>query len=221
MALTTTAPPTVFIVDDEVTVATALARVLKAAGFEVETFDSSEAFVNRLPLKGPACLLLDQNMPGMSGLELQRLVGETQALRIVFMTGHADVTTPIEALKAGAADFLLKPIDGTQLVRIVGRCLDESAHVIEEQRQHAELGARLARLTPRERQVCDLVASGLPNKQIAAALGASEKTIKIHRSRMMRKMGVDSVAQLARLVERSGDGENEPASAHSEPSTKR
>jgi RNA polymerase sigma factor (sigma-70 family) len=207
--------PKVFVVEDEPTVSAALSRALKAADFDVETFDSPDAFLQRLPIDGPACLLLDQHLPGMSGLDLQRMVGSDNTLPIIFMTGHAEVGTSIEAMKAGAIDFLLKPIDPTQLIEIVSQCLERSTRALEEERERAELRGRLARLTPRERQVCDLVAAGLLNKQIAAELGASEKTIKIHRSRVMRKLRVDSAAQLARLIERTTTDPG--ADSHSRP----
>jgi FixJ family two-component response regulator len=194
----------VFIVDDDEAVGKALARVLASHGLPVETFTSPQSFLERPPHDGPACLLLDQKMPEMTGLEVQRALPQSARLPIVFISAHADVGTSVQAMKAGAADFLLKPIEAEVLLGAVERALATSAEALGEEEMRRQLAARLARLTRRERQVFEHVAAGLLNKQIAAEIGVSEKTVKIHRGHMMRKLGVGSVAGLARLAERVG-----------------
>jgi FixJ family two-component response regulator len=194
----------VFIVDDDEAVGKALARVLASHGLPVETFTSPQSFLDRPPHDGPACLLLDQKMPEMTGLQVQRALQQSARLPIVFISAHADVGTSVQAMKAGAADFLLKPIEAEVLLGAVERALAASAEALGEEEMRRQLAARLARLTRRERQVFEHVAAGLLNKQIAAEIGVSEKTVKIHRGHMMRKLGVGSVAGLARLAERVG-----------------
>jgi FixJ family two-component response regulator len=197
----------VFIVDDDAPVARALARVLSLAGFDVETFASARAFLERMPYAGPGCLVLDQQLPDRSGLELQRALEESrsiQALRIVFLTAHGDVATSVKAMKAGAFDFLTKPVDDTALVDAVERAIAHSAQSLASVREREQFLARIDRLTRRERQICELVVRGLLNKEMAWEIGISEKTVKIHRARLVRKLGVSSVAELSRLVERTG-----------------
>ena len=190
-----------FIVDDDPDVLTALARRLRADGFLVETFTSPASFLDRLPHDGVACLLLDLQMPEVSGLDLQQMMAARgMTMPIVFLSGKGDVPSTAKAMREGAVDFLVKPVDEEQLLDAVTRALAKAAQVqrrVSEQRQTNE---RLARLTKREREVCDLVASGLLNKQIAFQLGIAEKTIKVHRGRVMHKLEVDSVAALVRLL---------------------
>jgi FixJ family two-component response regulator len=197
----------VFIVDDDAAVSKALMRVLTLAGFEVEAYPSAQSFLARAPHAGPACLLLDQQLPGQSGLELQRALGtrrSDQAVTIVFLTGHADVVTSVKAMKAGAFDFLSKPVDDVSLVDAVQRALEHSARLLSTVQEREQFLARVDQLTPRERQVCALIVRGMLNKEVAWEIGISEKTVKIHRARLVRKLGVGSVAELSRMVERTG-----------------
>lgn len=193
----------VFVVDDDEAVGRAMGRILAAAGFEARVFTSAAAFLARPEGHGPACVVLDQRMPEVSGLELQRAITDDSALAVVFMTGHADVPTSVEAMKAGAIDFLTKPVDEALLVAAVTRALERStlAHAASHERR--TFLERVARLTPRERQVGALMIQGLLNKQIAWELGTAEKTVKVHRARVMEKLAVGSVAELARLAERT------------------
>jgi FixJ family two-component response regulator len=201
----------VYIVDDDEAVGRAIGRVLGAAGFEVRVFTSAAAFLRRTGDDRPACVVLDQRMPKVSGLELQRAINDDSALAVVFMTGHADVPTSVEAMKAGAVDFLTKPVDEEQLLGAVTRALERSAMAHAASRERAEFLERLASLTPRERQVGALMVQGLLNKQIAWELGTAEKTVKVHRARVMDKLSVGSVAELARLAERTRTLRFEPS----------
>jgi RNA polymerase sigma factor (sigma-70 family) len=196
---------TVFVVDDAPGVCKSLARVLAAAGYRVRAFESAEDFLREHEADSPGCLLLDICLPGLSGIELQRaLAGSPNALPIVFLTGMGDIQTSVDAMKEGAVDFLTKPIDSMRLFAAVERALRRD----DEQRLHVSIRRvihqRLDSLTPRERQVMTYVIGGLLNKQIAAELGTGEKTIKVHRARMMSKMVVRSVPELVKLGERVG-----------------
>jgi RNA polymerase sigma factor (sigma-70 family) len=202
---------TVFIVDDAPEVRKALSRVLGAAGYQVRSFESAEGFLAEHHDDAHGCLLLDVCMPGLSGIDLQHaLVASPKALPIVFLTGMGDIQTSVEAMKDGAVDFLTKPIDNVRLFAAVEQALQRD----EEQRVQAEIRRlihdRLETLTPRERQVMAHVIRGRLNKQIAAELGTGEKTVKVHRARMMSKMVARSVAELVQLGARVGV-EIEPA----------
>jgi FixJ family two-component response regulator len=192
---------TVFIVDDDPGVLTALARRLSADGLQVETFTSPASFLDRLPYGGVACLLLDLRMPEQSGLDLQTVMAERgMTMPIVFLSGMGDVPSTARAMREGAVDFLVKPVDEAQLLDAVSRALARAEQVHRRVSEQDQANARLARLTKREREVCELVASGMLNKQIASQLGIAEKTIKVHRGRVMHKLEVDSVAALVRLL---------------------
>ena len=193
----------VFIVDDDDAVGTAMARVLRASGFDAQHFNSASAFLRHRTDDRPACVLLDLRMPDVNGLELQKTLTDAQALTVVFLTGHADVQTSVAAMKAGAVDFLTKPVEEELLLSAVSRAVERSAAAQAGDRERVGFLARLARLTPRERQVGALVIQGLLNKQIAGELGTAEKTVKVHRARVMEKLKVGSVAELARLAERT------------------
>ncbi|MGE5801419.1 MAG: response regulator transcription factor [Gemmatimonadota bacterium] len=197
----------VAMVDDDPIVLRALARLIGSVGLRVETFPSAQAFLDyRLPDR-PACLVLDVQLPGRSGLELQAFL--TQAGRdipIVFITGRGDVPTSVNAMKGGAVDFLQKPFEDQALLDAVFRALDRSRERIAERSGRADIERRLASLTPREREVLPLVVAGMLNKQIASALGAAEKTVKVHRGRIMVKMEANSVADLVRMAEKLGIG---------------
>jgi FixJ family two-component response regulator len=193
--------PTVFIVDDDADVVTALARRLRADGFLIEAFTSPASFLDRLPHDGVACLLLDLQMPELSGLDLQQALADRGiTMPIVFLSGKSDVPSTARAMREGAVDFLVKPFEEAQLLGAVTRALAMAAHGRRRATEQRQTNERLARLTKREREVCDLVASGMLNKQIAFQLGTSEKTIKVHRGRVMHKLEVDSVAALVRLL---------------------
>jgi FixJ family two-component response regulator len=193
--------PRVFVIDDDPGVLRALERLLRANGFPVEVYMSPSEFLDRPLYEGPACLLLDLRMPELSGLDVQqRLAGKGTAMSIVFLSGQGDVPSTARAMKEGAVDFLVKPVDELQLLDAVARALSRAVDLQRERRQQRETEERLSRLTKREREVCDLVARGLLNKQIAYELGTSEKTVKVHRGRVMHKLEVDSVAALVRLL---------------------
>lgn len=199
--------PVLLVVDDDPSVRRSLARLLRSAGYAVETFGSASELLAREPLSTPGCLILDVRLPGLSGLDLQamlRAAGTEKAT--IFVSGLGDVPTSVRAMKEGAVDFLTKPIDDTQLLEAVERALAHDRAAREESAELSELRRRLATLTPREREVCALVATGRLNKQIAFLLGTSEKTIKVHRARVMTKMQTTSVAALVRAVDRIGLG---------------
>lgn len=199
------AEPTVFVVDDEPSVRKSLGRLLKAAGYRVEAFASAKEFLQSGPHDGVGCLVLDVQMPDLNGLELQQaLVASERGLPIVFITGHGDIPTSVRAMKAGALDFLSKPFHEKDLLEAIGRGLEKAEEESKRRAEAAEVEKRLATLTPREHEVLLHVLTGQLNKQIAGALGASEKTIKVHRGRAMHKMQVQSVAELVRLCEKAG-----------------
>jgi len=191
------------IVDDDESVRRSLARLFRSVGSVVETFTSAGDYLLRGRHNGPSCLVLDVQMPGLGGLELQRQLteGETQ---IVFLTGHGDVPTCAGAMKAGAVDFLTKPVDDEELLTAVSRALARSVEVRKAGAERAAARALLDALTPREFEVMQRVIAGMLNKQIADDLGAAEKTIKIHRGRVMEKMSVTSVADLVRVAQAAG-----------------
>ncbi len=198
---------TVFIVDDAREVRTGLSRLLTAAGYRVRAFESAASFLHEHDAEAPGCLLLDVCMPGLSGLDLQRtLVGSPGARPIVFLTGRGDIQTSVHAMKKGAVDFLTKPVDDTQLFAAVDQALQRDAEQRLERAIRDTIQRRLAMLTPRERQVMAHVIRGRLNKQIAADLGTGEKTVKVHRARVMSKMVARSVAELVQLAARVGVG---------------
>jgi FixJ family two-component response regulator len=202
---------TVFIVDDAREVRTALARVLTAFGYQVRSFESAERFLAEHDADVPGCLLLDICMPGLSGLELQHSLATSSCARpIVFLTGAGDVKMSVHAMKEGAVDFLTKPIDNRQLFAAVEQALQRDAEQRLKGTIRSMICHRLETLTPRERQVMSHVIRGRLNKQIAAELGTGEKTVKVHRARMMSKMLARSVAELVQLGARVGV-EIEPA----------
>jgi FixJ family two-component response regulator len=193
----------VFIVDDDERIRRALARLLRASGYDVEAFESAEAFLNGADLtSAPACLVLDLQMPGMTGLEVQRKLD--QLVPIVFLSGHGDVSTSVDAMKGGALDFLTKPVCETLLLAAIDRALKRACIECAKRSQRAEIEERVNHLTRREREVMALVLTGRLNKQVASDLGAAEKTIKIHRARVMEKMKARSIVELVRLAEKAG-----------------
>jgi FixJ family two-component response regulator len=194
----------VYLVDDDERVIRGLGRALRPA-FDLECFTSADAFLAHPGLAAPACALLDLCIAEGSGLDVQRALTETHpSMQVVFLTGQGDITSSVAAMKAGAFDFLEKPVETDRLVDAVRRAIEASRVAHDRERGRRSFLVRLARLTPREQQVCALVVMGRLNKQIGVELGAAEKTIKIHRSHMMEKLGVRSVAELVRLIERAG-----------------
>jgi len=190
----------VTVVDDDVLVLRSLDRLLQSAGFEVEVFSSPKDFLEKRTANPAGCIVMDLSMPGISGLELQQaLFGTRDGRPVVFISGQGSVPASVQAMKAGAVDFLTKPIDEAQLLGAVRVALDKDRAARGQRAEQAAITACLAALTPREREVLAGVVAGKLNKQIAAELGTAEKTIKVHRARMMRKMAVDSVAELVRL----------------------
>jgi FixJ family two-component response regulator len=200
------APQRVFLVDDQPAILKALGRLLAAAGYQVLAYESARAFLDSGNAATPGCLVLDLSMPEMSGLALQQALAErASALPVIFLTGHGDLASGIRAMKQGAADFLTKPVDGEQLVAAVQLALARNAQAHAADAERGEILQRLASLTPREREVMALVVEGRLNKQVAAELGTVEKTVKVHRARVMAKMQVRSVSALVRLVDRVRD----------------
>lgn len=197
---------TVFLVDDDSSVRKALARLIRAAGHEVAPFASARQFLESKPeTAGVACLVLDVRMPGVNGLELQEALQAAKiAIPIIFITGYGDIPMGVQAMKAGAVDFLPKPVCQETLLPAIEQALARAAGQRAEAAQLVDIRRRLESLTPREREVMALVVTGMLNKQIAWELGTVEKTIKVHRSRVMEKMAVDSIAELVRLAEKVG-----------------
>ena len=194
---------TVFLVDDEPALLRALGRLLKAEGFAVQAFDSAMKFLSAPHNNSAGCVLLDQSMPGMSGMELQqRLLQEESALAIIFITGNGDIPMSVRAIKAGAVDFLTKPVKDKELLAVIQTALEKSRTMLSARAEITEWKKRHTDLSAREKEVLSHVVKGLPNKQIAVILGVVEQTIKVHRGRVMSKMGVDSLAQLVLVAER-------------------
>jgi FixJ family two-component response regulator len=191
--------PSVFVIDDDPAVRESLGHVIRDAGWRAELFASAEEFLRRDREPRPACLILDVNLPRLGGLELQRrLAANGDALQIVFITAVGDVHTTVRAMKAGAVEFLTKPLNPDALLDAVDEALTRSAAIVEREAATRELRERYATLTPRERQVLELVVSGRLNKQVGFMLGITEITVKAHRGKLMRKMEAKSIADLVR-----------------------
>jgi len=194
---------TVYVVDDDASVRKSVGRLLRTAGLQVEVFASADEFLACPPSDESGCLLLDLQMPGRNGLELQEaLVAARRPIPIVFVTGHGDIAASVRAMKGGAVDFLTKPYSVEELLEAVERAMAKDKRDRREQAQLTELESRARALTPREAEVLRLVVRGLLNKQVAAELGISEKTVKVHRARVMHKMRADSMADLVRMAGR-------------------
>jgi len=195
----------VYVVDDDPSVRKALDRLVRSAGHEVRAFSSALEFLTNRGLETPACLVLDINMPGLNGLELQdHLADKEISLPIIFITGYGTVPDSVKAMKSGAVDFLQKPFSDEELLEAISRALEADRRSRQDQEQLKQLRERLETLTPREREVFRLVASGMLNKQTAFELGTAEKTVKVHRARVMAKMGAQSVADLVRFADKLG-----------------
>ena len=195
----------VFVVDDEPGVRRSLWRLLRSSGFDVSDYGSADEFLRVLPDEASGCAVLDLSMPGIDGFALQEaLAARASDISVVFLTGHGDIPKSVHAMKSGAVDFLTKPVDGPVLVAAVRAALARSRAAREEHAALAGLRERLESLTPRERDVLEGVIAGHLNKQIAGDLGIAEKTVKVHRGRVMEKMGAGSLAELVHLSERLG-----------------
>ncbi len=191
----------VHVVDDDASVRESLALLLESAGFSVRTYDSAPAFLRAVSDRAAGCVLTDVQMPELNGLELQRRMSELGIrLPVIVMTGHGDVPIAVEALKAGATDFLEKPFEETHLLEAVNSAIARSQREHQEAAAVADVAARMATLTPREREVLDRLVAGQPNKTIAYDLGSSPRTVEVHRARVMEKMGAHSLAELVRMT---------------------
>ena len=189
----------VSVIDDDALVLRSLDRLLQSRGFEVHTYSSPQVFLAERDADAPGCIVMDLSMPGLSGLELQQVLARAADRRpVVFISGRSSVEASVRAMKAGAVDFLTKPFDEADLVAAVSAAVEKDRASREGLAQLASINGRLASLTPRERDVLSRVVAGKLNKQIAAELGTAEKTVKVHRARMMRKMQFDSLAELVR-----------------------
>jgi FixJ family two-component response regulator len=191
----------VFVVDDDVSMRDALRNLLRSVGLQVETFDSAQEFLARPRSDGPGCLVLDVRLPGLSGLELQRELAKADIdIPIVFITGHGDIPMSVQAMKAGAVEFLEKPFRDQDVLEAVQQAIERDREACAQRQEMEQLRVRYESLTAREREVMALVVRGLLNKQIAAEVGTTEATVKLHRGRVMHKMQADSLADLIRMA---------------------
>ncbi len=200
MATQSSQTPTVFIVDDDAAIRFAMQALMDSVNLKHEIFESGDDFLEKVTEQRPGCLVLDIRMPGLGGLELQEeLIKRGNTLPIIFITGHGDVPMAVEAMQKGAVDFIQKPFRDQELLDRIREALATDEERREEQQQHAEVNERLGRLTNREREVFDLVVTGKPNKVIAYELGVSQRTVEIHRARVMEKMQARSLADLVKM----------------------
>ena len=199
------ATPIVFVVDDDISVRESLELLIRFAGWQPETFASAEEFLARPRPLGPSCLVLDVSLPDLNGLDLQKLIAPDRSeMPIMFITGHGDVPMTVQAMKAGAVEFLTKPFDDDVLLTAIRHAIERSSAALGDKGEIQALRGRYASLTPREQEVMRLVVSGMLNKQVGLTLGISVITVKAHRGKMMQKMKADSVADLVKMAVRLG-----------------
>jgi len=197
--------PTIFVIDDDASVRKSLSRLLRSAGYTTETFASAEEFLGREHYTGIGCLLLDVQMPGLSGLGLQEELNKADYhMPIVFITGHGDIPMSVEAMKKGAIDFLTKPFHDKDLLQVIEKAIEKDTYARAEYDEILDIRRRIERLTLRENEILGYIITGMLNKQIAFELGIVEKTVKVHRGRILEKLCVGSVAELVRLTEKVG-----------------
>jgi FixJ family two-component response regulator len=192
--------PVVFVVDDDVSVREAVEALIETAGWRTKTFATALDFLNSCRDTSPGCLVLDVSLPGLSGLDLQQRLGDRRDLPIIFVTGHGDIPMSVQAMKAGAVEFLTKPFSDDILIAAIRRAIESSSTALERESERERLKRGYASLSPRERQVMTLVVAGRMNKQVGSELGISEITVKAHRGQVMRKMSADSLADLVRMA---------------------
>ena len=205
--------PTIFIIDDDPSARRGLTRLVRAAGMNVEAFASAGDFLASEQYGGPGCIVLDVRMPEMTGPELQEELGKAEyCMPIIFLSAHGDVPTTARAMKKGAVDFLTKPVDGDALLGAIGLSLARDAENRAQRAENSSIHEQIKTLTPREHEIMTYVITGMLNKQIAFELDISEETVKIHRGRVMHKLGLESVAELVRLCEKAGIAPAEPRS---------
>ena len=204
-SLMTALKPTVFVIDDDASVRKSLSRLLRSAGYAAETFASAEEFLGREHFNGIGCLLLDVQMPGLTGMDLQEELNRADYhMPIIFITGHGNIPMSVEAMKKGAVDFLTKPFDDKELLQAIEKAIEKDTHARAQYDEALEIHRHIELLTPREKEILRYVITGMLNKQIALKLDIAEKTVKVHRGRIMEKLCVDSVAELVRLAEKVG-----------------
>jgi FixJ family two-component response regulator len=197
--------PTVFVIDDDASVRKSLSRLLRSMGFEAETFASANLFLERKHYDGIGCIVLDVRLPGLSGMGLQDELNRAEhSMPIVFITGHGDIPMSVQAMKNGAADFLSKPFDEEALLQAVKNAIEKDGKSKAERTEVQDIRRRIGLLTPREQELLRYIITGMLNKQIALKLDISEKTVKVHRGRIMEKLCVGSVAELVRQAEKAG-----------------
>jgi len=197
--------PTIFVIDDDASLRKSLSRLLRSAGYTTEAFASAEEFLARDHYGGIGCLLLDVQMPGLSGMDLQKELNKADYhMPIIFITGHGDIPMSVEAMKDGALDFLTKPFHDKELLQVIEKAIEKDTYARAEYDEILDIRRRIERLTLRENEILGYVITGMLNKQIAFELGIAEKTVKIHRGRIMEKLCVASVAELVRLAEKAG-----------------
>ena len=197
--------PIVYVVDDDPSIRRSLARLIRSAGFRVETFAQAQDFLEQKGWMDPNCLVLDVNLPGLSGLDLQKeLSSRGYSMPIVFITGYGTIPMTVQAMKGGAVEFLEKPVDHQVLLNAIHQAIEKDRQMRRQYNELKGIRQRVTSLTPREKEVLPLVVSGMLNKQIAFKLGTTEKTIKVHRARIMEKMEADSLADLVRLAQKGG-----------------